>query len=49
MKKIFNEKNIMFILILLNTFIAVNTLMDYKTERLIDADSDILEVYIYKK
>ena len=49
MKKIFNEKNIMFILILLNIFVSVNNLMDYKTERLIDTNSRVLEVYIYKK
>ncbi len=50
MKKYINEKNILVVLIILNVIVVADKLMDYKTDRLIDANSALYgATYIYRK
>lgn len=50
LKKYINEKNILVLLIILNVIVVAEKLMDYKTDRLIDANSELAgAMFIYKK
>ncbi len=50
MKKFINDRNIIIFLVVCNVVMALNNLMDYKTDRLIDTSFSINGAcFIYKK